>query len=93
VLYGPVEERLITRNGLPLLVNDVDVTLSARGGSLDAHLRIEWLASGPTGHVVGTGTSTVEGGTGSYAGLSGGGRNSATWLPSFDWEGFVYSKP
>jgi hypothetical protein len=84
---------LITRNGLPVQVNDVDAKLVGKRGTLDLHYRIEWLRSGNE-YSVGTGTWSIVRGTGVYAGLTGGGRQSATFRSSgpasFSSEGFVY---
>ena len=93
VSWGTVRQVFITRDGLPVEVNEVDATLTGRRGRLVVHLRIEWFDSGNR-YFVGAGTWRLGRGTDAYASLRGSGQVSTTWLPSgpvsFHWEGFVY---
>jgi class 3 adenylate cyclase len=95
VSYGPYSEAFITREGLPVEVNELDVTLEGKRGRLVFHHRIEWFDSG-NGYGIGFFRWRIVRGTGAYAGLQGGGRGATTWLPSGPvsghWEGFVYPK-
>jgi hypothetical protein len=93
VLWGSVYEHYVTRDGLPIEVNDVSATFAGKRGSFVVHFRIEWRDSG-NDYVVGTGTWDIVRGTGAYAHLAGGGEHSASWPPggpaSFRSEGFVF---
>jgi hypothetical protein len=59
--------------GERLEVDDPSLTLTGAHGTLKLHNRIEWV-NVPGGLGIFTGTWKVVGGTGGYAGLSGGGR-------------------
>ncbi len=62
----------VTRNGQKIRVNDPQMTLTGKRGTLVARNRIEWFEF-TDGSTVTTGTWKVIRGTGGYAGLSGGG--------------------
>jgi hypothetical protein len=97
VSYGPYSKAFITREGLPVEVNELDVVLEGKRGRLFLHHRIEWFDAGNR-YGIGLFSWRILRGTGAYAGLRGGGRGSTTWLPSASgpvsgrWEGFVYPR-
>ena len=70
-------ERSTTRDGQAIDVNDPQMTLTGKHGTLVARSRIEWVDL-PDGWSIFTGTWKVVRGTGAYAGLSGGGRGAGT---------------
>jgi hypothetical protein len=63
------------RDGQAIEVNDPQMTLTGKRGTLVARNRIEWVDL-PDGWAVMTGTWKVIRATGDYAGLSGGGRGA-----------------
>lgn len=65
--------RHIVVAGERLEINDPHLTLTGANGTVKLHNRIEWI-NVPGGLGVFTGTWKIVGGTGVYAGLSGGGR-------------------
>ena len=71
--------RHIVRDGEAIEVNDPQMTLTGKRGTLVARNRIEWVDI-PDGWAVFTGTWKVIRGTGDYAGLSGGGRGASVTL-------------
>jgi hypothetical protein len=95
VSWGPESQRFITREGLPVEVNDVNAILVGTRGRLVVHLRLEWFDSGNK-YFAASGTWELVRGTGAYSGHKGGGRATGTWLPSgpvsFRWEGFASPK-
>ena len=68
-------QRTIVRDGQSIEVNNPQMTLTGKHGTLVAQNRIEWVDL-PDGWAVMTGTWRVIRGTGVYAGLSGGGRGA-----------------
>ena len=88
-------ERSITRDGQSIEINDPQMTLTGKRGTLVARNRIEWVDL-PDGWAVFTGTWKVIRGTGAYAGLSGGGRGAGVTLADGDgksqFEGFLGPK-
>ena len=84
--------RHVMRDGQAIEVNDPQMTLTGKRGTLVAHNRIEWVDL-PDGWAVFTGTWKVIRGTGDYAGLSGGGRGAGITLPNANgktrFEGFL----
>src|SRR5262245_39923779 len=87
--------RFLVREGQSVLVNDPRATLAGKRGTLVVRFRTEWLDAG-NAYEVGVSTWRVVGGTGAYAGVTGGGRGASAWLPrgpvSFQAEGFLMSK-
>jgi hypothetical protein len=85
-------QRFVVRDGLQVEVNDPEMTLVGKRGTLVARNRIEWLDL-PQGYALFTGTWKFVRGTGDYAGLVGGGRVAGLTLPSGEskWrrEGFL----
>ena len=67
------------RDGQAIDINDPQMTLTGKRGTLVARNRIE-LVDLPDGWAVFTGTWKVIRGTGDYAGLSGGGRGAGVML-------------
>jgi len=65
-------QSFVTHNGQRIQVNNPQMTLTGKRGTLVARNRIEWLDL-PDGWAVSTGTWKVIRGTGEYAGLAGGG--------------------
>jgi hypothetical protein len=65
-------ERHVVRAGEDITINNPQMTLTGKRGTLVARNRIEW-ADIPDGWEVFTGTWKVVSGTGDYASLSGGG--------------------
>ncbi len=87
--------RQIVRNGLALTINDPQMTLTGKRGTLIARNQIEWVDL-PDGWSSFTGTWKVIRGTGAYAGLVGGGREAAVSQPNgyerAQFAGFLSSK-
>jgi hypothetical protein len=87
--------RQITRDGQAIELNDPQMTLIGKRGTLVLRNRIEWVDI-PDGWSVFTGTWRVIRGTGAYAGLSGGGRGAGVQLADSDgksrFDGFLSSK-
>jgi hypothetical protein len=85
-------QRFSMRNGLKVEINDPEMTLVGKRGTLVVRNRIEWLDV-PPGYALFTGTWKVVRGTGDYARLAGGGRVAGITLPNGDsrWqrEGFL----
>ena len=75
---------VITRDGQTIeITNGPTVTLVGQRGTLQVRNRMEWLdVSG--GYQLFTGTWTVVRGTGTYAGLAGGGRVAGIKFPNGD---------
>ena len=71
--------RHIMRDGQAIEVNDPQMTLTGKRGTLVARNRIGWVDL-PDGWAVFTGTWKVIRATGDYAGLSGGGRGAGVML-------------
>jgi len=88
-------ERTIVRDGQSITVNDPQMTLTGKHGTLVARNKIEWVDL-QDGWSVMTGTWKVISGTGVYAGLSGGGRGagvaSANNKGKSQFEGFLSPK-
>jgi hypothetical protein len=88
-------ERHIVRDGQAIDINDPQMTLAGKQGTLVARNLIEWVDI-PDGWAVFTGNWKVIRGTGDYAGLSGGGRGAGVMLPSGNgktrFEGFLGPK-
>lgn len=74
-------ERHIMRDGQAIDINDPEMTLTLKRGTLVVRNRIEFVDI-PDGWAVFTGTWKVIRGTGDYAGLSGGGRRAGVMLPN-----------
>jgi hypothetical protein len=88
-------ERHIVRDGQAIDINDPEMTLTLKRGTLVVRNRIEFVDI-PDGWAVFTGTWKVIRGTGDYAGLSGGGRRAGVMLPNGNvksrFEGFLSPK-
>jgi hypothetical protein len=83
------------RDGQAIDIENPQMTLTGKRGTLVVRNRIEWVDL-PDGWAVMTGTWRVINGTGAYAGLSGGGRGAAV-LPANGggksrFEGFLTAK-
>ena len=74
-------ERHIVRDGQAIDINDPQMTLTGKQGTLVARNQIGWVDL-PDGWAVFTGTWKVIRGTGDYAGLSGGGRGAGVKWPT-----------
>jgi hypothetical protein len=85
----------VTRNGQQIKVNNPQLTLTGRRGTLVARNRIEWFEF-TDGLAVTTSTWKVIRGTGDYAGLSGGGLGAGFSLPNgtgrTQFEGFLSAR-
>lgn len=88
-------DRHIMRDGQAIDINDPEMTLTLKRGTLVVRNRIEFVDI-PDGWAVFTGTWKVIRGTGDYAGLSGGGRRAGVMLPNgsvkSQFEGFLSPK-
>ena len=88
-------QRSITRDGQAIEINDPQMTLTGKRGTLVARNQIGWIDV-PDGLAVFTGTWKVISGTGDYAGLAGGGRGAGVPLANGNtkaqFEGFLSSK-
>jgi len=88
-------ERHIVRDGQAIELNDPQMTLTLKRGTLVISNRIGFVDI-PDGWAVFTGTWKVIRGTGDYAGLSGGGRRAGVMLPNGNvksqFEGFLSPK-
>ncbi len=73
-------DRHIVRDGQAIEVNDPEITLTFRRGTLVIRSTIGFIDL-PNGWSVFTGTWRVTRGTGDYAGLAGGGRRAGVMLP------------
>jgi hypothetical protein len=73
--------RSVTRDGQSVDIDDPQITLTGEHGTLVLRNRIEFVDI-PGGDAVFTGTWKVISGTGSYAGLTGGGRVAGVMLLS-----------
>jgi len=87
--------RRVMRDGQAIDINDPQLTLTGKRGTLVLRNRIEWVDI-PDGWSVFTGTWKVIRGTGGYAGLSGGGRGAGVQLANSSgksqFDGFLSSK-
>jgi hypothetical protein len=87
--------RKITRDGQAIDINNPQLTLTGKRGTLVLRNRIGWVDI-PDGWSVFTGTWRVVRGTGAYAGLSGGGRGAGAQLANSsgksEFDGFLSSK-
>jgi hypothetical protein len=87
--------RTIMRDGQAIDINDPQLTLTGKRGTLVLRNRIGWVDI-PGGWSVFTGTWKVIRGTGAYAGLSGGGRGAGAQLANSSgksqFDGFLSSK-
>lgn len=87
--------RHIMRDGQAIEINDPQMTLTGKRGTLVARNRVEWVDVA-AGWSVFTGTWKVIRATGDYAGLSGGGRGASVALPDGNektrFEGFLIRK-
>lgn len=87
--------RHTTRGGQAIELNDPQMTLTGKRGTLVARNRIGWVDL-PDGWAVFTGTWKVIRATGDYAGLSGGGRGAGVSLANGSgksrFEGFLGPK-
>ena len=72
-------QRYITRNGQSIEINNPQMTLIGKRGTIVARNQIGWIDV-PDGWGVFTGTWKVIRGTGAYAGLAGGGRGAGVAL-------------
>jgi hypothetical protein len=93
--YGPWSSRSVLRDGQAAEINELDVTLAGKRGTLVLHLRNEWTDAGSE-WATGGGRWTVVRGTGVYRQLAGGGRIAAVWDPAdassprtWRWEGYL----
>jgi hypothetical protein len=88
-------QSFITRKGQRIEVNNPQMTLTGKRGTLVARNRIEWFDL-PDGWAVSTGTWNVIRGTGDYAGLSGGGVGAGASLANGNgrsqFEGFLSAR-
>lgn len=88
-------EHRIMRDGQAIDINDPEMTLTLKRGTLVIRNRIGFVDI-PDGWAVFTGTWKVVRGTGDYAGLSGGGRRAGVMLPNGNvksqFEGFLGPK-
>ena len=88
-------DRHIMRDGQAIDINDPEMTLTLKRGTLVIRNRIGFVDI-PDGWAVFTGTWKVIRGTGDYAGLSGGGRRAGVMLPNGTvnsrFEGFLSPK-
>lgn len=88
-------QRFITRDGQKIEINDPQMTLTSKRGTLVARNVIDWVDI-PDGWGVFTGTWKVLRGTGDYAGVTGGGRGAGVMLlngiTKAQFEGFLSSK-
>ena len=88
-------DRHIMRDGQAIDINDPEMTLTLKRGTLVVRNRIGFVDI-PDGWAVFTGTWKVIRGTGDYAGLSGGGRRAGVMLPNgtvnSQFEGFLSPK-
>ena len=74
-------DRHIVRDGQAIDINDPEITLTLKRGTLLIRSTIGFIDI-PDGWAVFTGTWSVIRGTGDYAGLSGGGRRAGVTLPN-----------
>jgi hypothetical protein len=85
----------IMRDGQAIEVNNPQMTLTGKRGTLVARNQVEWVDVA-AGWAVFTGTWKVIRATGDYAGLSGGGRGASVSLPDGNektrFEGFLIRK-
>jgi hypothetical protein len=92
--YCCMTSSYVTRDGDGVRINEPRETFTGKHGTFVLRVRIEWHDAG-NGYTVGLTTWKVVKGTGAYAGLTGGGRGAATWLPrgpvSFRAVGYVTS--
>jgi hypothetical protein len=88
-------QRSVTRDGQSIEVNNPQMTLTGKRGTLVARNQIGFVDI-PDGWAVFTGTWKVIRGTGDYAGLAGGGRGAGVALASggekSQFEGFLSPK-
>ena len=88
-------QRSIVRDGQAIDINNPQMTLTSKRGTLVARNQIGFVDL-PDGWAVFTGTWKVISGTGVYAGLSGGGRGAGVQLPNGNersqFEGFLGPK-
>lgn len=88
-------QRSITRDGQTVEINNPQMTLTGKRGTLVVRNQIGWIDV-PDGFAVFTGTWKVISGTGAYAGLAGGGRGAGVQLANGNtkaqFEGFLNSK-
>jgi len=71
-------ERVVTRDGQRIEIDDPLETLTGKHGTLVLRVRIEWVNAG-NGYTVGTGTWKVVRGTGAYKHIKGSGRTTGLW--------------
>ena len=87
-------QRFTTRDGQTVEINNPQMTLTGKRGTLVARNQIGWIDV-PDGVAVFTGTWKVISGTGAYAGLAGGGRGAGVQLANGNtkaqFEGFLNS--
>jgi hypothetical protein len=88
-------QRFITRDGQSIEINNPQMTLTGKRGTLVARNQVGWIDV-PDGLGVFTGTWKVIRGTGAYAVLAGGGRGAGVMLVNGDtkatFEGFLNPK-
>lgn len=88
-------QRPIVRDGQAIDVNNPQMTLTGKDGTLVTRNVIGWIDV-PDGYSLFTGTWKVVRGTGAYAGLTGGGRGAGVELANgkskVQFEGFLTSK-
>jgi hypothetical protein len=88
-------ERPITRDGQLIVINNPQMTLTGKRGTLVTRNQVGWIDI-PDGLGVFTGTWKVIRGTGVYAGLAGGGRGAGVMLANSDtkatFDGFLNPK-
>ena len=89
-----LDPALHTRDGQAIEINNPQMTLTGKRGTLVARNQIGWIDV-PDGLAVFTGTWKVISGTGDYAGLAGGGRGAGVQLANgttkAQFEGFLNS--
>jgi hypothetical protein len=88
-------QRYITRDGQSIEIDNPQMTLTGKRGTIVARNQIGWIDV-PDGWGVFTGTWKVIRGTGAYAGLAGGGRGAGVALANNNtkatYEGFLSPK-
>jgi hypothetical protein len=74
-------QHFVSRDGQKVEIDSPVVgTFTGKQGTIKVSQQIEWVNI-PDGYSISTGTWKVVGGTGAYAGLSGGGRHAGVGLP------------
>jgi hypothetical protein len=84
-------ERRVMRDGQVITINDPQMTLTGKRGTLVTRNRIDWVDVA-NGSSLFTGTWKVVRGTNDYAGLSGGGRGAGIHDVASRFEGFLVAR-